>query len=135
MMSVEKPDPAKSYPYSAERLVPQWTSRKSMAFVISAAICALFALILREQLTLAMLDQIVLEILFPSALAIVLALAPSPAIRLGEIAKDLTVVSVMLSVFGGSLAPVLIACFPLVLAAAALINRTSLFQQIWPERS
>jgi hypothetical protein len=50
----------------------------------------------------------------------VLAFAPPPRTRVSRIARDLTVAGLVAAVFAGPFIPVMIACFPVVLAIAVI---------------
>ena len=84
-------------------------------------------------ITLANIDDVALRVIFPAMLAMVLALAPGPSVRLGRIAKDLTVISLIASMFAGDLVPLMVASYPLVLAASAIFSRSFMAQRFWPE--
>ena len=83
---------------------------------------AVLALVLRSPVTLADIDDVTLRILFPAALAFVLAFAPAPGTSVGRIARELTVLGLCLAVFAGNLLPVMLACYPLVLMASVLLD-------------
>lgn len=121
-----------SYPYGVGRLVPAWRSQKAWAFALAAALAAIVATWLRNPIAHETIDDLVLRVMFPALLAIVLALAPRPASRLGQIAKDFTVVSLIAAIFAGDRAPLMIASFPLVLAASVVCSRSPA-ARFWPE--
>jgi hypothetical protein len=123
-----------SYPYGTRRLVPNWRSRKAQVFIGIAAFAATAAVLGRRPLALAAADDIALRIVFPAFLAGVLALVPAPATRLGQIAKDLTALGIVAAMFGGDLVPIMVASFPLVLAASVLLSGCAVGRRLWPER-
>jgi hypothetical protein len=110
------------YPYGERPLAIAWSDRKSQRQVFFAALLCTLATWMQWPVALARLDDWALRVLFPAMLAIVLALAPRPDTRVGRIAKDLTVLAILMAIFGGNRVPLMIACFPLVLAAAVLFG-------------
>jgi len=111
-----------AYPLSSAALRPSWASRRSRALAAFAVLACLAALALRAPIRLAEIDDIALRVLFPAALAFVLAFAPAPGTRVGRIARDLTVLGLALAMFGGDRVPVMLACYPLVLMASVAID-------------
>lgn len=83
---------------------------------------------------LATIDDWALRVLFPASLAVVLSFAPRPATLTGRIAKDLTVVAIVAAIFTGRFVPLMIACFPMVLALAVVLGETSLGRRLWDRR-
>jgi hypothetical protein len=110
------------YPYGERPLAIAWSDRKSQLLVILSVLLCALASWMQWPVALARLDDWALRVLFPALLAIVLALAPRPATRVGRIAKDLTVLTILAAIFGGNRVPLMIACFPLVLAAAVIVG-------------
>ena len=121
------------YPYGADRLVPDWSDRKARALALAATLAVSLALLGRSLNALSTIDDFSLRVLFPALLAIVLAFAPRPTVRLGQIAKDLTVIGLIASVFAGDLIALMVASYPLLLAASALLSRVALARRLWPE--
>lgn len=121
------------YPYGSGRLVPDWGSAKARRLVLVSLLAAVAATWLAGPVALGTIDDVALRLWLPALLAIVLALAPEPRVRLGRIAKDMTVVSLLVAIAAGDLVPLMVACFPLVLAAAALASRSPLLADWWRE--
>ena len=111
-----------NYPLSQRALQPMWRNRRSQISAAASVGAAILALVLRSPIPLADLDDIALRILFPAALAFILAFAPSPGTSVGGIARQLTVLGLCLAVFAGNFLPVMLACYPLILMASVLID-------------
>ena len=111
-----------SYAFSHRALQPAWRNRRSQVLAVTSIGVAVLALVLRSPVTLADIDDVTLRILFPAALAFILAFAPSPGTSVGRIARELTVLGLCLAVFAGDLLPVMLACYPLVLMASVLLD-------------
>ena len=126
------PEHPRGYPYATGRLAPDWGNRRAQALALAAIVAAALAAAKRSSLALAAADELALFLVFPMLLAIVLAFAPRPATRLGQIAKDFTVVAMIASIFAGGLVPLMVGGFPLLLAASALFSRTRLAHHLWP---
>jgi hypothetical protein len=109
-----------AYPYGSRPLVPAWGDGKSRVLAACAILAATAATAARWPLALAGVDDWALRILFPALLAFVLAFAPPPRTRVSRIARDLTVAGLAAAVFAGPFIPVMIACFPVVLAIAVI---------------
>lgn len=114
---------ASSYPLSHAQLRPGWTNRRSQVLAATVVAASLAAVALRTPPKLAEIDDITLKVLFPAGLAFVLAFAPAPATRVGRIARDLTVMGLIASMFAGDRVPLMLACYPLVLMASVVIAR------------
>jgi hypothetical protein len=122
-----------AYPYNSERIVLGWKGR-SQAFIGAALIAVLAATWNLTPLTISTVDNWVLRVIFPAVLAVVLALTPTSASRLSRIVKDLTVVSLIMAIFGGDFIPFMVASFPFVLAVSVAIDRSHLAKTIWEKR-
>lgn len=133
MAPPQPPADGPAYPYGERRLEPAWGDGRAQTYVHAAALAALLAILWRWPLQLADLDDVALRHVFPALLAAVLALAPRPAIRLGRVARDLTVLTLIAATIAGDNVPLMIASFPVVLALAALLSRTALAKRLWPE--
>lgn len=119
------------YPYTNKPLQPAWASPKAWGFAGLTTVVLTVTLLLRAPIELAQLDDVVLRNLFPAFLAIVLAFAPRPTNLLGQIAKDLTVISIVLSIFSGDTVVLMVGAFPIVLALAVLLSRSRHAKYIW----
>ena len=86
---------------------------------------------MRWPIKVATADDIALRILVPAILGFVLAFAPPPGTRVGRIAKDLTVLGLALSIFCGDTVPLMIALYPLVLAASVAIGESRFGGLFW----
>jgi hypothetical protein len=114
---------APAYPYGSAPLVPVWQDRKSQCLGALAILSALAATYLANPLTLSMLDEYVLRILFPAGLAFVLAFTPEAVTRVGRIAKVLTVLGLCASLFAGPYIVAMLGAYPLVLLTAVAFGR------------
>jgi hypothetical protein len=114
---------APAYPYGSAPLVPVWQDRKSQCLGALAILSAFAALYLASPLTLSMIDEYVLRILFPAGLAFVLAFTPEAVTRVGRIAKVLTVFGLCASLFAGPYIVVMLGAYPLVLLTAVAFGR------------
>ena len=126
---VQTPRP---YPFGAAPLKPAITDAKAIGFAIATTMAMAICIWKRAPQELAAFDDLALKVIFPALLAAVLSLAPRPAHRLGQIAKDLTVIALIGAMLIGTAFPVMIASFPLVLAVSALVNRWSKSRLLWP---
>ncbi|HTV69549.1 MAG TPA: hypothetical protein VMF90_13525 [Rhizobiaceae bacterium] len=111
-----------SYPLRDGALQPAWRNRRSQILAAAAVAAAVLAIVLRSPFALSEIDDVTLRIVFPTALAFVLAFAPTPGTRVGRTARDLTVLGLCLAVFAGDLLPVMLASYPLVLMISVLID-------------
>jgi hypothetical protein len=119
------------YPYGEQPLHYAWNDAKCRWLAAAALLAAGVATWLRWPVALAQVDAWALRVAFPAALAIVLAFAPRPTTRVGRIAKDLTVVGLALAPFAGDRIPLLIVCYPLLLAASVVLGETALGARLW----
>jgi hypothetical protein len=113
-----------AYPLPSAALRPSWVNRRSRLLALFAIAACLIAFGLETPIGLAEIDDITLRILFPGGLAFVLAFAPTPATRVGRVARDLTVLGLAAAMFVGDRVPVMLACYPLVLMASVAIDWT-----------
>jgi hypothetical protein len=127
------PEQSAAYPFAGMPMVPQWSSGRARLQAVAAVLAVGAGLTIRWPIKLAEVDDVVLRIGFPAFLAFVLAFAPQPAGLLGRIAKDLTTASLISAVFAGHWLPLMIASFPLVLAAAVVLSESELGRRIWPK--
>jgi hypothetical protein len=109
-----------AYPYGSAPLVPTWGNGKSQILAGCAVLAAVAATVTRWPIALGGVDDWALRVLFPAMLAFVLAFAPRPRTRVARIARDLTVAALLAAIFAGQFVPVMIVCFPLLLAAAVV---------------
>jgi len=114
-----------AYPLPANALRAQWRDRQSQVLAALAVAACVAALALRAPISLGEIDDIALRVLLPAGLAFVLAFAPTPGTRVGRIARVLTVLGLAGAIFAGDRVPLLIACFPLTLMAAVLLDWTA----------
>ena len=121
-----------AYPYGEQPLRYTWRDRRNRALAALAVLAVGVATWLRWPVALAQLDDWALRIAFPAALAIVLAFAPRPSTRIGRIAKDLTVVGLVVAIFGGDRVPAMIVLYPLLLAASVALGELGLATGPWP---
>ena len=120
-----------AYPYAPTPLRPVWHDRKAQGLGGFAVACTMTALAMRWPFALSDVDAIALMVLFPGALAFVLAFAPRPATRANRIAKDLVVCWTALGVFAGAYLPLMIATVPVWLAVAVFAARLEASRRIW----
>lgn len=120
-----------AYPYAPTPLRPVWHDRKAQALGVFAVLCTAVGLAARWPFALADADTLALLVLFPGALAFVLAFAPRPATRANRIAKDLVTVWTALGVFSGALLPLMIVTVPVWLAVAVFAARLEASRRIW----
>jgi hypothetical protein len=113
-----------SYPYGSKPLVPAWHDARSQLLAGCAVLAAAAATVGRWPIVLAAVDDWALRVLFPAMLAFVLAFAPRPRTRVGRIAHGLTVAALIVAIFAGRFVPVMIVCFPVLLAASVLAGDT-----------
>jgi len=111
------------YPLPSVPLRPSWTHRRSQLLAAMTIAACLVGVVGRMPVILADVDNIALRILLPGALGFVLAFAPVPGTPVGRIARELTVLGLCASMFAGNFAPVMLACYPLLLAAAVIVAR------------
>lgn len=111
-----------NYPLPSDALRPQWSNCRARLLAAVAVLSALLAVAIRMPLDLADLDDVTLRIFLPAALAFVLAFAPTPATRVGRIARGLTVLGLCAGVFAGDYLLVMLACYPLVLMVSVAID-------------
>jgi hypothetical protein len=109
-----------AYPYGSAPLVPTWADGKSQVLAGCAVLGAAIATASRWPIALDTIDDWALRVLFPAMLAFVLAFAPRPRTRVGRIGRDLTVAALLAAIFAGRFVPVMIVCFPLLLATAVV---------------
>ena len=118
------------YPYGEQPLDYAWHDRKCQWLAVGAVLAAGVATWLGP-LELAQVDDWALRVAFPALLAIVLAFAPRPTTLVGRIAKDLTVAGLVVAMFGGDRVPVMILCYPLLLALSVALGETGLGARLW----
>jgi hypothetical protein len=115
---------AHAYPYGSGPLVPAWRDARSQLLAGCAVLAAAVATVSRWPIALAVVDDWALRVLFPAMLAFVLAFAPRPRTRVGRIARGLTVAALVAAIFAGRFVPVLIVCFPVLLAVSVVAGDT-----------
>ena len=123
--------PDVAYPYGDRSLDYSWRDRKGWMFTAFALVAVAVATSLRWPVALAVLDDWALRVAFPATLAIVLAFAPRATTLVGRIAKDLTVVGLVVAIFGGDRVPVMVLCYPLLLAVSVALGGTGLGARLW----
>jgi hypothetical protein len=111
-----------SYPLRDAALRPAWRNRRSQMLAAASVGAAILAVILRSPFAISEIDDVALRIVFPAALAFVLAFAPTPGTLVGRIAREWTVLGLCLAIFAGDLLPVMLASYPLVLMVSVLID-------------
>jgi hypothetical protein len=121
------------YPYGQQALAYSWRDRRNLVLALIAVLAAAVATWLRWPVALDGIDDWALRVAFPALLAVVLAFAPRATTRVGRIAKDLTVVGLAAAIFGGDRVPLLVLCYPLLLAVSVALGEFRLGTALWPE--
>jgi hypothetical protein len=119
------------YPYRPDPLKVGWTSPRARAWAVVSPVAALVATWIEGPFALATLNSWALHIAFPALLAAVLAAAPRPSTRVGRIAKEMTLAATLVALFGGRWVPVMLACFPVVLAASVALGELGIGTRVW----
>jgi len=114
-----------AYPYSQHRLAPAWADRKARALAAVAVTALTLAIWRRSPIAWSELDGLALEVVFPAALAFVLAFAPPPQVLANRIAKDLLVCWTALAALAGHI-PLMLVAVPALLALAVAVSFTPL---------
>jgi hypothetical protein len=108
-----------SYPYGTEPLRPRWNNANARLLAGLSVLAAGAALAARSGDPP---DLLALTALLPPGLGFVLAFAPQPPTSVGRAARDLTVLGLALSALIPSYLPILLLCYPLLLALSVLLG-------------
>lgn len=123
------------YPYGETPIRLLWDDRKAWMFAGMSIIFLVAYAWMNWPISLIVIDEWMLHALFPAALATTLAFAPRPGTRVSLVAKDLTVIAILISIISGDYVLVMIVCYPVLLAVSVFMGETRWAAMIWNMRS